>query len=159
MAGDGFGYALQADEGEALWFLGNLMTVKAGGNDTHGSFTLLEVVAPPGFAPPPHLHRREDEAFYLLAGEMSITCGNQTWCLGPGGFAFLPRGVPHGFRVSEAGPATMLQLTLPAQFERFAAAVGEPATDRTLPPPADPDISRLLAVLPQFDIELVPPPS
>ena len=84
MAGDGFGYALQADEGEALWFLGNLMTVKAGGNDTHGSFTLLEVVAPPG---PPH--RRICIAvrtrLYLLAGEMSITCGNQTWCLGPGG--------------------------------------------------------------------------
>ena len=157
MSGNSDGYALAADEGEALWFLGNLMTVKAAGTDTDGRFTLLECVAPPGFAPPPHLHRREDEAFYLLAGEMTIRCGDQTWRLGPGGFAFLPRGVPHGFRVGAAGPATMLQLTLPAQFERFAAAVGVPAPQRRLPPPAEPDIPTLLDVMAHYGIELAPP--
>jgi mannose-6-phosphate isomerase-like protein (cupin superfamily) len=151
------GYALAADEGEALWFLGNLVTVKAAGKETNGRFTLLECVAPPGFAPPPHLHRREDEAFYLLAGEMTITCADQSWWIGPGGFAFLPQGVPHGFRVGEAGPATMLQLTLPAQFERFAAAVGVRAPQRALPPRADPDIPKLLDLMAQYGIELAPP--
>ena len=155
------GYARTADEGEAIWFLGNLMTVKAGGTDTNGRFTLIEAMAPSGFAPPPHLHRDEDEAFYLLAGEMRITCGDQTWRVGPGGFAFLPRGVPHGFRVGESGPATMLQLTLPAQFERFAAAVGEPAAQRTLPPPtaAAPDLPQLVAVMAQYGLALAPPPA
>jgi quercetin dioxygenase-like cupin family protein len=153
------GFARNPEDGEAFWFLGNLMTVKAAGNDTNGSFTLIECVAPPGFAPPPHIHRDEDEAFYLLEGEMRITCGDETWSIGPGGFAFLPRGVPHGFNVGASGPAKMLQLTLPAQFERFAAEVGEPARQRTLPPPSEPDIPRLLEAMAKYGIELTPPPT
>ena len=153
------GFALSAEEGEAFWFLGNLMTVKAGGKATNGSFTLIECVAPPGFAPPPHIHRDEDEVFYLLEGEMRVTCGDETWSLGPGGFAFLPRGVPHVFTVGASGPAKMLQLTLPAQFERFAAEVGEPAKRRTLPPPSEPDIPRLLQTMARYGIEFAQPPT
>src|SRR5687767_1590398 len=153
------GFALDAEEGEAFWFLGNLMVVKAAGKHRNGSFTLIECVAPAGFAPPPHIHRDEDEAFYLLEGEMRITCGDETWNVGPGGFAFLPRGVPHGFTVGASGPAKMLQLTLPAQFERFAAEVGEPAKQRTLPPPSEPDIPRLLEAMSKYGIELAPPPT
>ena len=151
------GYVLNNNEGDAFWFLGTLMTVKAGANETDRGFTLIECVAPPGFAPPPHVHRNEDEAFYLLDGQMSITCGDSTWTVEPGAFAFLPRGVPHVFSVTGPSPAKMLQFTLPAQFERFAAEMGEPARERTLPPPAEPDVPRLLEVMGKYGIDLAPP--
>ena len=151
------GFLLPPDQGEAFWFLGTLMTVKAGSKETNGGFTLIECVAPPGFAPPPHVHRDEDEAFYLISGKMSITCGDATWTAEPGAFAFLPKGVPHVFSVTGASPAKMLQLTLPAQFERFAAEMGEPARERTLPAPSEPDVPRLIEVMSKYGIDLAPP--
>ncbi|HEY8491301.1 MAG TPA: quercetin 2,3-dioxygenase [Dehalococcoidia bacterium] len=150
-------YALQQDEGEAIWFLGTLMTVKAGGAETGDAFTLLDQVLPPGFAPPPHRHQVEDEAFYLLEGAMTVTCDGRAWELAPGGFIFLPRGLVHGFQVSGRTPTRVLQLTLPAGFERFARTVGEPARETVLPPPAPPDVGRLLDAAARHHIEITPP--
>src|SRR5579883_2130474 len=89
------GYRLAAGEGEAIWFLGTLMTVKAGAEQTGGAFSLPDQTLPPGFTPPPHIHLREDEAFYILEGVLSISCGEQRWQAGPGDFVFMPRGIPH----------------------------------------------------------------
>ncbi len=71
----------------------------------------------------------------------------------------LPRGIPHSFTVSAAGNARMLQLTSPAQFERFAADMGEPATNMSMPEPAEVDVPKLLSIVPKYDIEMLPPPS
>jgi quercetin dioxygenase-like cupin family protein len=60
---------LQAGKGRAVWVVGDHYTVKCSGEDTGGAFTLIEVLVPPGSGPPPHIHRREDEMFYVLAGE------------------------------------------------------------------------------------------
>jgi mannose-6-phosphate isomerase-like protein (cupin superfamily) len=150
-------YALAKGEGQAIWFLNNLMTVKAGGEETGNAFTLIESVAGPGFAPPPHIHHAEDEAFYVLEGEVTFSCGDRSWKGGPGTFAYLPRDVAHQFKVSDSGPLRMLQLTLPAQFEKFAAEVGEPARTRDLPEPSAPDVAKLEAASRKYRIEIVPP--
>jgi len=152
------GYALARGEGEGLWFFNGLFTVKAGGPDTREAFTLIEAELPAGEGPPPHIHHNEDEGFYVLEGEVSITCGEQTWTAVPGSFAMLPRGVPHSFTVSPAGNARMLQITSPAQFERFAAEMGEPANTMTMPKPAEVDIPKLLGIVPRYGIEMLPPP-
>ena len=154
----GSGYLLNPQEGRALWFLGTLMTLKAGGEQTGGAFTLLECLMPPGFAPPPHVHRAEDEGFYLLEGDLTVTCGAEQWRAGPGAFVWLPRGLPHGFTVEGTTPARMLQVTAPAGFERFAAEVGQPAQTPVLPPPAAPAIERLLASAARHQIEILGPP-
>ena len=154
------GYLLVPQEGQATWFLGTLMTVKAGGDQTRGAFTLLEWMAPPGFAPPPHIHHEEDEAFYILEGAMTVTCGDSTWQATPGSFVFLPRGVVHGFHIAEGTPLRGLQLTVPAGFEHFIAEVGEPARTLTLPPPAAPNIEKLMAAAARNHLEILgPPPS
>lgn len=153
------GYALASGDGEGLWFFNGLMTVKAGGPDTRDAFTLIEAELPAGFGPPPHIHHDEEEGFYVLEGELSITCGEQTWTAGPGAFAFLPRDIPHSFRVSDAGDARLLQITSPAQFERFAAEMGEPAQTRTIPPPSEVDVEKLMRVAPTYGIEMLPPPA
>ncbi|HEU0114118.1 MAG TPA: hypothetical protein VFQ80_05555 [Thermomicrobiales bacterium] len=72
------GYRLGPGEGERHWFVGTLMTVKAGDAQTGGAFTLIEQQAPAGFSPPPHVHLADDEAFYILDGALRVTCGDQT---------------------------------------------------------------------------------
>jgi mannose-6-phosphate isomerase-like protein (cupin superfamily) len=149
------GYALGGDAGEAIWFLGTRMTVKAGTDQTSGAFTLIECECPPGFAPPPHVHHVEDEAFYLLEGTLRVNCDDHTWQLNPGGFVFLPKGRRHRFVVEGDHSARLLQITAPAQFERFASDVGVPATRPGLPDPEAPDLDRLLAAAAAYHIDIL----
>jgi quercetin dioxygenase-like cupin family protein len=152
-------YLLNAGEGTALWFLGTLQTYKAVGSQTNHAFTLVECLLPPGFGPPPHIHQQEEEAFYLLEGELTVFCGERTWQVTPGSFVFLPRGIVHGFKVEGSVPAKMLQITSPAGFEHFATEVGEPAREAVLPPPGPPDVEKLLAVAAKYHLEIqIPPP-
>lgn len=151
-------HVLAPGEGQATWFLGTLMTLKAGAEQTSNAFTLLEWSAAPGFAPPRHVHHAEDEAFYILEGAMTVTCGNRSWEAEPGSFVFLPRGLVHGFTVTGTTPIRGLQLTVPAGFERFINEVGEPAQALTLPPPAAPDIEKLLAAAAKNGIDILGAP-
>jgi mannose-6-phosphate isomerase-like protein (cupin superfamily) len=118
------------------------MNVKAGGAQTGGAFTFIEWSAPAGFGPPLHVHGREDEAFYIIDGQISVECGAKRFTAGPGDFTFLPRGIPHTFLVTR-GPVRGLQITAPAGFEEFIAEAGRPAQRPGLPEPAEPDIARL----------------
>jgi quercetin dioxygenase-like cupin family protein len=144
-------------DGEHLWFLGTLMTVKAGGDVTGGNLSVIEATMPAGFGPPLHRHDVEDELFYLVEGEMTFWCAGQEATYGPGATIWLPRGLPHRFQVSDDGPARMLQLSTPAQFEDFALAVGEPAAAPVLPPPAAPDVDALVRIAAEYQIEILPP--
>ncbi|GAA4801172.1 hypothetical protein GCM10023200_42490 [Actinomycetospora chlora] len=146
------------DEGEALWFLGNLVTIKAGRADTRGRLTVAEFVNPAGFAPPLHRHLEEDEAFYVLAGAARFRCEEQVFDAGPGDFVLLPVGKPHTFLVGGDEPLRALQITTPGGFEDFAAEVGEPATRRELPAPGPVDPERLGHAAARHQLELLGPP-
>lgn len=151
------GYVLERDEGQAIWFLGTRMTVKAGGEATAGAFTIIDQECPPDFAAPMHIHRLEDELFYVLEGALRVTCDDRTWLAGAGALVFLPKGRPHQFMVQQGQPARLLQITAPAQFERFVAEVGVPATRPGLPDPELPDLDRLLAAAARHGIDILPP--
>ena len=96
----------------------------------------------------------------MLEGEFDVTCGEQSWRATPGTFIMLPRGIVHSFQTWETSAVKLLQLTSPAQFEHYAAEMGEPATSMTLPEPAAPDIAKVLAIGEKYEIEFVlgPPP-
>src|SRR5215475_1220712 len=81
---------LRPDEGRAIWFLSNRMTIKATGASTGGAFGLVESLIAPGFSPPLHVHHREDESFWVLEGELTMRCGDRSFRAGPGSFVFLP---------------------------------------------------------------------
>lgn len=135
------------------------MTVKASGAESGGAFSLIEVHYPPGFSPPVHLHHREDESFYVLEGEVSFACGDETWTARAGAFAVLPCGVAHGFTIGRDSPAKMLQMSSAPGLERFFRDAGMPARDRTLPPlGARPDPVLLNAAAERYGIELPKPP-
>lgn len=141
---DARGYVLDAGDGDHIWFSGTLMTVKAGTEQTYGGFTLIEVSTPQNLVVPPHIHEDEEEGFYILEGQLRVTCGEQTWTLGPGDFVMMPRGIPHTCSGVGNGSARLLQITSPAGFERFIAEAGEPAAEAVVPPPGEPDIAKLL---------------
>ena len=152
------GYHLGDGDGPAWWFLDTLMTVKAGASQTHGAFTLIECRAPAGFGPPLHVHRDEDEGFYVLEGQLVVRCGENTWTATEGSFVLLPRAVPHSFAVTGGRDCRLLQITAPAKFEGFVAEAGRPAQSLTLPEPSAPDVAALAEVAAKYGNELVGPP-
>ena len=151
-------YTATAEEAHAVWFLGNLATIRATGEQTGGQLALVEFTAPPGFATPRHIHHGEDEAFYVLEGSLRGFYADRTWSGGPGTFVWLPRDTAHGFAVEGDAPARMLTFAIPAGFDRFVEEVGEPAPSRTLPPPSEPDVERLLQVAARHNMEILGPP-
>ena len=109
-------FAHQPGEGEALWWVGMLATIKATAEETGGHYTLVEILAPDGYESVLHVHHQEDEGFWILEGEMTFYVGDQTIKALPGSFLFGPKGVPHAFTV-DSGPARLLLVLSPAGFE------------------------------------------
>lgn len=151
-------YVRRAEDGEAVWFLGSLMTVKATGAETRGALTVVEFTNPPGFAPPLHRHLAEDEMFYVLSGQARFHCEGEVFEASTGDFVLLPVGLPHSFVVDGGEPLRTLQLTTPAGFERFAAEVGEPAARRVLPEHSSIDPVALGHAATAHALEIVGPP-
>lgn len=113
----------------------------------------------PGGGPPPHVHRREDEAFFILEGTITFTLNGQKVVVGPGTFLQAPRNLPHTFKNETGSPARMIIFVTPSGFEEFIQQFAQPVPSFDSPPlPVTPeDIARLVAVAPQFGIEILPP--
>jgi quercetin dioxygenase-like cupin family protein len=142
---------------ERFWFLGGLVTVHIPAEAGLG-FSLVENCAPHGQQPPLHLHKTDDEGFYLLEGKLTLWAGPDRIDLEPGEFALGPHGVPHTYRVESEGGARWLVTSSDASFDRFVRAYGEPATEDRLPDPAPPDVERLGALAAEHGIEILGPP-
>ena len=97
------------------------------GENTGGAFSLMETVARPGTEPPYHMHQREDEIFYITEGHVSVMVDGVVHECFSGQAIFLPRGVPHTFRIRSEIARAVLVVT-PAGFEKYFQAVGKPAT-------------------------------
>ena len=148
---------LAASEEEAIWYFDALFTVRASAQSTAGAFDLIEVVMPEGTNPPWHIHRREDEFVYVLDGQITFTCGEQTIRAERGAFVFLPRGIAHTFCVEGPGTAHVLSLCVPAGLKDFFKEMGEPARERTLPPPQTLDLAKLHLVASKYGVEILKP--
>lgn len=151
-------YAALGDEGESTWFLQNRMTIKASAETTGGAYGLVESWIPAGASPPLHVHRREDEAFWLLEGRVRFRCGDRELVAGPGSFVFLPRDVPHTFVVEGSEDVHMLTLLTPGGGERFFLDGGREPEGPGLPPPGPPDIEKLKRVAQEYGMEILGPP-
>ncbi len=127
---------VRSGEGTALWVFGGLVTFHALGEETGGSFTLLEENTSPQSAAFPHVHHEEDQAFYILEGDHEFVCDGETFMTKPGSYVYVPRGTVHWFTNVGMTPGRILVISTPAGgTERFFFEVGEPATDRSSPPP------------------------
>jgi quercetin dioxygenase-like cupin family protein len=150
------GHSVAAGDGERIWIVGDTMTLKATGESTMGSLVLLENLTAPGGGPPPHVHTREDEFWYVLDGTFEIRIGDQVHVLGPGGFAYAPRGTVHNFRNTAETAGRILVGFTPGGMEGFFRESGRPAADDGPAPPVDEnEIARTLAAAPAYGVQAV----
>ncbi len=146
-------------EGKTLWVLGDLYRFLADSGDTNGAFALFETTATPGLpGPPPHIHHREDEALYVLEGELELNVEGSISTAGPGSFVNIPKGTLHTWRNAGSTHAKVLGMVAPGGFEGFFEEVGEPATDPSSPPAGPPDVEKVMATAPKYGLEMPPPP-
>src|SRR5215469_16185489 len=117
----------------SVWYSGQLMTFLAAAEDTQGKFALIDAVARRDNDPPPHIHRREEETFCVLEGEMTFSVGGQTIKATPGTMVCLPRDVAHSF-VIDSEQVRMLILLTPAGFEGWFKEFSVTAPAMALPP-------------------------
>jgi mannose-6-phosphate isomerase-like protein (cupin superfamily) len=110
--------ALQAGEGERLSFAGATILVRVTSEASGGAFSLFEEV-PPLLDTPLHVHRDEDELFYVLEGQHVFRVGDEEFAVGPGGLVFAPRGIPHSQHRVVPSEGRQLVLTTPGSFEGF----------------------------------------
>jgi quercetin dioxygenase-like cupin family protein len=155
------GFGRRMDPGSAVWYMGNLFGILAGSEETGRRFALIETLSRKSTEPPRHFHRDEDEAWYVLEGEISFYIGDETHRATPGQFVFAPRGVPHSF-VFETDVIRMLILLAPGGPEEHFRdpRFSEPARRLTLPPPPEgpPDVAALVADMERYGVEVVGPP-
>lgn len=134
-----------------------LVTVKAGSRETGQAIFLFEEQTPKvGGGPPPHIHRTQDEAFYILAGRFEFQIGEETTKAAPGDFLVGPKGIPHAYRLVEGDRGKLLVFLWPGNgLEDFFEEVGEPVDAPVRPP----DVERLVRLAQAHGLDILPPPS
>lgn len=148
-----------ATASEPIWFIDSLARIHLDGGQTGGAYCLVETWGAPGDMPPLHVHRREDEAFYVLEGRLRLFVGDEVVDVGPGECALAPRDVPHVYRVESEEPARWLVLCTPAGFDDFVREVGEPAERDVLPPRGRTlDVAALAEAAGRHDLDILGPP-
>jgi quercetin dioxygenase-like cupin family protein len=154
-------HSVNLDNAPAYWFLNALHLLLAHNESEEGAYSLIHLTARPDFETPYHLHQAEDEAFYVLEGEIAVICDGQRFLAGPGSYLFLPRGIPHGFRSHSDGDSHILIHAIPGGRVGFVSMMLEMATpvpDRHhLPAPTPPDLARLNALCEQNKITILGP--
>jgi quercetin dioxygenase-like cupin family protein len=151
--------AVRKDEGEARWWFGALAEIKATAADTGGRMTIVEVTEPAGAEAPLHVRHRDDEGFWVLAGDVTFEVGDTTIEACAGDYVFGPRDIPHRFTVGDQG-CRMLFILVPGGIEDVIRATSEPAPSRTLPPPptAEPttrELEGMKAIVKEHGYELL----
>jgi mannose-6-phosphate isomerase-like protein (cupin superfamily) len=145
-------------DAQAIWLGNNRLTLKATAATTGGLFGLWEALAPPGDSAPLHVHRADDESFFVIEGHLRFQCGDRDIAAGPGSFVFLPRGVPHTFVVEGSNNARFLGLLTPGGGEQFFVDAGRRAEAEGLPPKTPPDIELLKRMSAKHGMQIVGPP-
>jgi mannose-6-phosphate isomerase-like protein (cupin superfamily) len=144
-----------AGEGERLWFLGTLATIRVPGEAVGDRFALIEFLFPANASPPMHTHP-QDESYVVLDGRLTIVTDSTRFELGPGGTAAVPMRTPHTFRV-DSPSAHVLVLSTPAGLDRMCRDCAVPATAPILPPadtprPSPDELMRLFAAHGQITV-------
>jgi quercetin dioxygenase-like cupin family protein len=148
-------------EGDAVWFNSDLFTFKATADETGQAFTLFEELSQRGKMTPLHLHPKADETFWVIDGEILVHVDGTETTVSRGGVASVPRGMPHAILVTSE-TALLLTIVTPGckELEMFFREVGQPATQRTLPPGAPLPMERIRAAAMRHGsvVILGPPP-
>lgn len=143
----------------AVYGPGDLYSLLVTGEETNNAFFQFEAIVPKDGGPPPHVHSREDESFYVVSGSLEILLGDKTYQAKRGDFVFVPRGTVHRFRNVGDDSAVQLVTFVPAGMEKFFREVFPEVKDRSAaPPPVTEELIRKMTeAAPKYGLEMVPP--
>ena len=146
-------------EGDAFSAVGDVYRVLASGRQTGNVYALSEIRISPNNGPPPHIHSREDESFFVLEGEVEFQVGDEKITARPGTFIQGPRGVAHSFKNNTQLPARMVVFVTPAGFENFFNEFTQPVESFDSPaiPASKDEVDKLLAAAPKYGLQILPP--
>jgi quercetin dioxygenase-like cupin family protein len=146
-------------QAEARWYSDSLWESFIPNEATGGKLSVFQATMPEGFSPPRHIHTREDEVFLVMDGEVCFDVDGELQLAGAGASVYMPRGVPHTFRIQSAS-ARVLGIVTPGAFEELFRNLSVPAQDRALPEPGSVpfDISAVMAEQARLGTLVVGPP-
>ena len=145
------------DTGPSFWGPGDRYTFLVTGAQSDGAYFIMEAIVPPEGGPPPHIHHREQESFYVLEGVLDIKMGDKVVQAATGDFVHIPCGTVHSFRNTGSSTARLLLIFSPGGIERFFEETLEEVQDRSAAPPANMDavVARYIAAAPKHGLEFV----
>ena len=144
-----------AEDARLLWVLGELLEVRVTAAQSGGAYGVIVDRGSPGFGPPPHIHQREDEGFYVVEGDYEFELDGELLRASRGDFLHAPRGRRHSYRNVGKAPGQLLTFYAPGGLEGLFLEVGEPVSDPTQRPQGPPDPSRLLELAPNYGLEFL----
>lgn len=109
---------------KAIWICSNKILFKVTGEDTQGTYSLIEMIVEPQSQVPMHMHTKEDEGLYVIDGELSVNHGQATETISSGFHIFLPKGIPHSYKNIGKKQCRILLFYTPAGFESFLKEIG-----------------------------------
>jgi mannose-6-phosphate isomerase-like protein (cupin superfamily) len=156
----GLAHILPGEGRRSLWVLGELVTYKISSHKTGGAYSLFEVASLSSTGPPPHIHHREDESFYVLEGEYEFLSGREILRAGAGSLLYIPKGILHTHKNIGEGVSRMLLTQTPGGlYEHFFGDVGKAVDDDSGPPVFEEqqDVGSVIAKAAKYGIEIPPP--
>jgi mannose-6-phosphate isomerase-like protein (cupin superfamily) len=143
---------------QSFWLLTDRITLRLVGAETGGGLTVLEIAGQPELGPPPHIHQRQDECFYILEGMWEFMYEGAVFTVGAGSLVYMARGRLHSQKPVGKGPGRALVSYTPAGLEHFIIEAGTPVTDPSAGPamPTTAGIERVLGIAMKHGIEVPP---
>lgn len=146
---------LETGQGQSFWLMGDFYAIKTTAQQTGGAYSITEIHSFPGNGPPPHIHRNEDECFYVVEGAFSVIVDDRVVDVADGDFVRIPKGTPHTYKNVGAIPGKMLVILSPGGFEQLWAELGQPGTLNQPPANEDPStLNRLLSLASAYGLEI-----
>jgi quercetin dioxygenase-like cupin family protein len=148
-------FYVPVNTGPAFWGPNDRYTFLVTGAQSDGAYFIMEADVPPGGGPPPHIHRREQESFYLLDGTLEIQMGDKTVQASKGDFVHIARGEVHCFRNTGSTTARLLLIFSPGGIEGFFEDSLERVQDRSEEQPKNWEtvVARYIEAAPRYGLE------
>ncbi|GAA3101979.1 cupin domain-containing protein [Rhizobium viscosum] len=139
-----------SDKQYVTW-MGTKYGITVGQRESAGRMTVFESVVPAHQGPPIHVHHNEDEVIHVIEETYEFWLDGEITRIAPGHSIFLPRGVPHSFRVASDRDGRNVTILTPAGLEDFFLEAG----NRQLQIPTD--MPAVMELATRFGIEFKGP--
>jgi quercetin dioxygenase-like cupin family protein len=152
---------VDSNEGQEFAVAGNTYRILISGEQTGGSFAVIDMLVPPGGGPAPHAHPNFRESFYVVEGQVDFKSEAGNYVAKAGAFVNIPLGgMVHCFKNTSSTPAHLLCTVVPAGLEAFFKEIGKPVQPGISLPGSDlnpEEKERLKTVAEKYGQQLYPP--